>query len=364
MRSANNHPGEFRGDVMLDDRKMRVLYAIIDSYITTAEPIGSRTISKSFNLGVSSATIRNEMSDLEELGYLNKTHTSSGRVPSDKAYRLYVDSFIKLDNETINKKQKMEIRNALERESKELDQLIQNSARLLSHITSYTALALSPQIKETRIKHVQLLPIDEYQILLILVNENGLVKNTVFKTEQAIPENQLNAITNMLNERLRNISFNQLNKDSLKGMFNEFYKYKDEVERLIPIINKSVESMDSIDLYADGIGMLLNFPEYKDIDKVKSLMSFIEDKDQLMNILLMDSISRDINISIGQENIYAPLKECSIITATYKLEGETVGKIGIIGPTRMDYLRLIKTLRIFSDNISEIINNSNGSVKR
>ena len=356
MLSANNHPGEFRGDTMLDERKMRVLYAIIDSYISTAEPIGSRTISKAYDLGVSSATIRNEMSDLEELGYLNKTHTSSGRVPSDKAYRLYVDSFIKLDKDSINKKQKIEIKSALERESKELDQLIQNSARLLSQITSYTALALSPQIKETRIKYVQLLP--------ILVNENGLVKNAVFKTEQSIPENQLMAITNMLNERLRNKSFNQLNNESMKDMFNQFYRYKNEIERLMPIINKSVESMEDIDLYADGIGRLLNFPEYKDIDKVKSIMSFIEDKDQLLKILLMDSISRDIHISIGQENIYAPLKDCSSITATYKLEGETVGKIGIIGPTRMDYLRLIKILKIFSDNISEIINNYNGSVKR
>ena len=364
MLSANNHPGEFRGDTMLDERKMRVLYAIIDSYISTAEPIGSRTISKGYDLGVSSATIRNEMSDLEELGYLNKTQTSSGRVPSDKAYRLYVDSYIRLDKDTINNKQKTEIRKALERESKELDQLIQNSARLLSQITSYTALALSPQIKETRINDVQLLPMDDHQVLLILVNENGLVKNAVFKTDQTIPENQLVAITNMLNERLKNKSFNQLNNESMKEMFNQFYNYKNEIERLIPIINKSVESMEDIDLYADGIGRLLNFPEYKDIDKVKSLMSFIEDKDQLLNILLMDSITRDVHISIGHENIYAPLKDCSIITATYRLEGETVGKIGIIGPTRMDYLGLIKTLRIFSDNISEIINNYNGSVKR
>ncbi|MGM0395453.1 MAG: heat-inducible transcriptional repressor HrcA [Bacillota bacterium] len=349
---------------MLDDRKMRVLYAIIDSYIATAEPIGSRTISKSHDLGVSSATIRNEMSDLEELGYLNKTHTSSGRIPSDKAYRLYVDSLTQLDNNSINNKQKQEIRKALERENEELDQLIQNSAKLLSQITSYTALALSPQIKETRIKHVQLLPIGEKQVLLILVNESGIVKNTVFHTDQTIPENQLTAITNMLNERLKNKALNLMNRDSLKGMFNEFYEYKKEIEKLIPIINKSVESLDEIDLYADGIGRLLSFPEYKDIEKVRSIMTFIEDKDQLMDILLMDSISKDIHISIGQENIYDPLKDCSIITATYKLEGETVGKIGIIGPTRMDYLRLIKILRIFSENISEIIYNYNGSVKR
>lgn len=345
---------------MLDERKIRVLYAIIDSYISTAEPIGSRTVSKSHDLGVSSATIRNEMSDLEELGYLNKPHTSSGRVPSDKAYRLYVDGYIKLNKNAVNKKQKNEIKKVLENESEEIDQLIQNSARLLSQITSYTAIALSPQIKETRIKHMQLLPLDNNQVLLILVNENGIVKNTVFKTQRNIPENQLIAITNMLNERIKNKVFNQLNKESLEGMFNEFYKYKHEIERLIPIINKSVESLDDIDLYADGIGRLLNFPEYKNISKVKSIMSFIEDKDQLLKILLLDSISKDIEIRIGEENIYDPIKDCSIITATYKLDGETLGKIGIIGPTRMDYLYLVRTLKIFSENITEIINNYNG----
>ena len=342
---------------MLDERKMRVLYAIIDSYISTAEPIGSRTISRAYDLGVSSATIRNEMSDLEELGYLNKTHSSSGRVPSDKAYRLYVDSLTSQSDQGINDRQKTEIRKILERESKEMDQLIQNSARLLSQITSYTAIALSPQIKETRIKHVQLLPIDATQVLLIIVNENGMVKNTVFKTEEPVPENQLNAITNMLNEGLRNKSFNQLNKSTLKDMFNEFYQYKKELERLLPVINKSVESMDEIDLYSDGIGRLLNFPEYKDIEKVRSIMSFIEDKDQLIRILLTDGITKDLHISIGTENIYAPLKDASIITATYKLEGETVGKIGLIGPTRMDYLYLIGTLKLFTENMSEIMNN-------
>lgn len=342
---------------MLDERKMRVLYAIIDSYISTAEPIGSRTISRAYDLGVSSATIRNEMSDLEELGYLNKTHSSSGRVPSDKAYRLYVDSLTSQSDQGINDRQKTEIRKILERESKEMDQLIQNSARLLSQITSYTAIALSPQIKETRIKHVQLLPIDATQVLLIIVNENGMVKNTVFKTEEPVPENQLNAITNMLNEGLRNKSFNQLNKSTLKDMFNEFYQYKKELERLLPVINKSVESMDEIDLYSDGIGRLLNFPEYKDIEKVRSIMSFIEDKDQMIRILLTDGITKDIHISIGTENIYAPLKDASIITATYKLEGETVGKIGLIGPTRMDYLYLIGTLKLFTENMSEIMNN-------
>jgi len=343
---------------MLDERKLKVLYAIIDSYIASAEPIGSRTISKYYNLGVSPATIRNEMSDLEDLGYLNKTHSSSGRVPSDKAYRLYVDRMINL-NQKVDKKRKQEIKIILEKEHSELDQLVQNSAKILSQITSYTALALSPQIKETKIKHVQLVPIDKTQVLLIIVNENGLVKNTVFKMENQIPEDQLVALTNMLNIKLKNKSISEIEKGALSDVFSEFYQYKSEIEKIIPVINKSVESIESIDLYSDGITKLLSFPEYKDIEKVRTIISFIEDKNDLIHMLVEDSLPGDIEIRIGNENFYAPIKDCSIITATYKLDGETIGKIGILGPTRMDYINLSRTLKIFSENISEIINNYN-----
>ncbi len=341
---------------MLDERKLKVLYAIIESYVSSAEPIGSRTISKDYNLGVSPATIRNEMSDLEDMGYLIKTHSSSGRIPSDKGYRLYVDNLLELKDNKNDTKKKSDIKRILEEESKEIEQLILNSSKLLSQITSYTAIALSPKQKETKIRHIQLLPIDKNQILLIVVNESGIIKNTIFNMEERIPEDQLNRITNMLNKKLKNRSFYEIDKKLNEELFRDFYKYKGMIEDIIPILGKSIGSMDTIELYSDGITRLLNFPEYKDIDRVKSIISFIEDKNDLMDLLLMDN--KDIDIMIGAENIYVPVKECSIITATYKLEGETLGKIGIIGPTRMNYLELIKTLKIFSENISEIINNN------
>lgn len=349
---------------MLDERKFKVLYAIIDSYISSAEPIGSRTISKYYDLGVSPATIRNEMSDLEDLGFLNKTHTSSGRVPSDKAYRLYVDSLIRQNDVDLDKKWKTEIRKALARESKEMDQLIQNAARILSRITRYTSLAISPQLKETKIKHIQLLPIDETQILLILVNESGVVKNTVFKLNKSIPEHQLSEISNILNDRLKNRTFHAINRELAIGIFDEFRQYKEELQRLLPFIGRSVDHIETTDLYADGLTKLLNYPEYKDIDKVRSIISTIEDKDKLIEIMAEGALSSDIDVRIGQENVYAPLKDCSIITTTYKLNGETIGRIGIIGPTRMDYAKLIATLKIFSDNISEILNNHHTTGKR
>ena len=204
---------------MLDDRKVKVLHAIINSYILKAEPVGSRTISKQYDLGVSSATIRNEMSDLEELGYLNKPHTSAGRIPSDKAYRLYVDQLLKAEKLKMDMKKKNEIKKALVEESQEIDQLIQNSAKIISAITSYTSLAISPQLKESRLKHIQLIPIDEAEILVVLVNESGIVKNTIFRVEQNIPEDQLLTISNFLNHKLKGFTMDEINQAMDEGIF-------------------------------------------------------------------------------------------------------------------------------------------------
>lgn len=181
---------------MLDDRKLKVLYAIINRYIASAEPIGSRTISKHYNLGVSPATIRNEMSDLEELGFLNKPHSSAGRVPSDKAYRLYVNNILSVKKPEIDLDKKNEIKRILTKESKEIDQLIHNSSKILSAITSYTAFAISPYIKNLKIKHIQLLPISGQEILMVLVSNSGEVKNSIFKMDKYIPEDHINIISN------------------------------------------------------------------------------------------------------------------------------------------------------------------------
>lgn len=337
---------------MLDERKLRVLYAIINGYIIGGEPIGSRTISKHYDLGVSSATIRNEMSDLEDLGFLNKPHTSAGRIPSDKAYRLYVNGLLKLEKANMDMDKKKEIMNILTKESKELDQLLQNSAKVLSAITSYTALAISPQLKSNKIKHIQLIPIDDSQILLIIVSDSDIVKNTIFKPEQKIPVDHIIMISNFLNEKFKGKAFGDIinNVD-----YSEIYNYKNTIEKIIPIINNSIDTSESIDVYSDGLTKIFNFPEYKDIDKAKSFISFIEDKELLLDVLLEDKFLDEINIIIGNENIYAPIKDCSIITATYTFGGKTIGKIGVIGPTRMDYLKLINTLKLFSTNITEII---------
>lgn len=340
---------------MLDDRKKRVLYAIIDSYINSAEPIGSRTITKQYDLGVSSATIRNEMSDLEGLGYLNKPHSSAGRIPSDKGYRLYVNGLLKMKRPDVDLGKKGEIKRILSLESREINELLQNSAKVLSHLTNYTALAMSPQLKDSTVKHIQLIPLDKKQLLLLVVSNTDVVKNSIFRLNDEMPENQVQTLSNFLNHKLKGLSIEQLNVEISKDILTEIYEFKNIIDNIIPVINKSMEDMDNVDLYFDGINKILNYPEYKDLEKAKSFMNFFEDKNSVVDVLLNGTITEDINITIGDENTYNSIKDCSLLTATYKLGNKTIGKIGVIGPTRMNYVKVINNLKIFSENITELM---------
>lgn len=336
---------------MLDERKIKVLYAIINSYIDSGEPIGSRTISKTYDLGVSSATIRNEMSDLEDLGFLNKPHSSAGRIPSDKAYRLYVDDFLSQKSLSPDILKGLKIKEMLMNKSWELDDLIQNSAKILSALTSYTSIVASPKFKTSKIKQIKLVSLDDLGVLMIIVCDTGSVKNTIFKPEKPIGSDKLNLISNFLNSKLKGMRIEDLLVQLESDVFVELYEYKSLMDKLIPVITNSIEDLVSIDLYSDGLTKILNYPEFKDIEKAKSFISFVEDKNLILNILLENS-SQGVDIIIGSENIYAPIKDISIITASYALGGRLIGKIGLIGPTRMDYFNLIDTLKVFSTHIT------------
>lgn len=339
---------------MLDERKLRVLHAIINSYISSAEPIGSRTISKKYDLGVSSATIRNEMSDLEDLGYLNKPYTSAGRVPSDKAYRLYVDMLLKDSKTLIDMRKKQEIKKTLLKEAVEIDSLIENSTKILSKLTNYTALAIAPQFERSTLKHIQLIPIDEYEILVVIVSDSGIVKNTIFRIDNQIPDDQLNIISNFLNGKLKGLTIEEIGNEIDTVVFKEMYEYKNIIESIIPVINQSLEEVENVEVFADGVTNIFNFPEYSDVTKAKAFLSFIEDKNLVVDIMLKNTLD-DFEITIGGENSIDGIKDCSLITATYKLDGNTIGKIGVIGPTRMDYFKVINAVNLLAMNLNEIM---------
>lgn len=339
---------------MLDERKLKVLKAIISSYIVTAEPIGSRTISKDYDLGVSSATIRNEMSDLEDLGYLNKPHTSAGRVPSDKAYRLYVDYLMK--DEKLDKDRKAkDLYEALKKESERVEDIIENSSKLLSTITSYTTLAISPKVKREKVKHIQLISIDKKEVLIVLVTEAGVVKNTLFRNDYAVSQDELNIISNFLNKNIKGLNTEDIGLVLEEKVVGSGINEKEIIGKVLPIINKSLNSNEDIKIYTTGIDKIFNYPEYNNIEKAKSFVSLIEDRELLLELLLNSSFNSGIDISIGNENVIDPLKESSLLTATYKFGDKTIGKLGVIGPTRMDYFTVINALNIFSYTLTEIL---------
>lgn len=292
------------------------------------------------------------MSDLEELGFLVQPHTSAGRIPSDKAYRLYVDYLMSPGN--INLLRKADIKQSLQREMGEIDQLIQNCARVLSKVTSYTALAIAPQISQSILKHIQLLPIDDSKILVILVTNEGVVKNCIFRNENQISPEHLNQISNYINSTLKGCSMGDITAELQEDIIREMHSFRQTIRDIIPIVNQALEDIGDVNLYSDGVTNILNFPEYNDISKAKAFISFMEDKNSVVDMLLKNN-EHDLEITIGHENSYEEIKNCSLITATYSFNGKTIGKIGVIGPTRMDYSKVITTVKSISIDLNDVI---------
>jgi heat-inducible transcriptional repressor len=346
----------------LDNRKINILKAIIGSYIESGEAIGSRTISKKYELGVSPATIRNEMSDLEDMGFLIQPHTSSGRIPTDKAYRYYVDdiwkSFLQpteTDHLTI-----ADIRKAIEDEVQEMDMMLKNSVRMLSQFTKYTSFVIAPQMKKSVVSRIQLVPVEYNKVLMIIILNNNHVRQGMIKLNNPIPYDQMDKISNILTDRLKGYKLEDFNDDLKKFIIDDIYSIKesinDSIHDLMPYLINHITSFDDVRMYSDGVENILDFPEYSDPVKAKEFMSFITNKESVAK-LVQDVGKHDIDISIGQENPYKELQDCSLITATYKFNGKTIGKIGVIGPTRMDYESVINTVKAMTDAMNEALDN-------
>lgn len=341
----------------LDKRKILILKAIISSYIDNAEAVGSRTISKKYELGVSPATIRNEMSDLEEMGFLVQPHTSSGRIPTDKAYRYYVDDLWKKANKSKNSNIE-EIKKIIDEEAHELDSMFNNSVRILSQITRYTSFIVAPHLKKSKIKRIQLVSITEYKVLLVIVMESNIVKQVMLNLRSPIPDDQMHKISVSLSEKLNGQRLEDINLGFKEKLIKELYNIKessgDLLIEVIPFLMNHIVKMEDINVYADGITNILGLPEYNDLEKAKEFISFAENKDSVAK-LFQNVGHNDLDISIGHENPYEELKDCSLITATYKFNGKIVGKIGVVGPTRMNYEKVISTVKSISEIMNEII---------
>ena len=343
---------------LLNERKLRILQAIISDFIQTGEPVGSRTLSKKYELGVSPATIRNEMSDLEDMGFLTHPHTSAGRVPSDKAYRLYV-------NEIMNKKEltlqeKNTIAEKLHADISEFEKTIQHAASLLSEITNLTAFAMTPKQDEDRLKYISVLPVDENTVVLMIVAESGKVSNTALKLRTPYTEESLELLSKSMTYNFRGKTISEaLKVDIIKNFETDIAAMGALAENIMPNFMKTLESMLNVNLYMDGLTNIFSIPEYNNLDRAKMFMEILDKKEDFTKTL----INRDngVIITIGNENTDDMMQDCSLITATYHIDGKLVGKIGVIGPTRMKYDEVTSVIEYVTENLSNTFKLTGGT---
>lgn len=324
----------------IDERKIRILEAIINDYINTAEPVGSRTIAKKYDLGISSATIRNEMADLEEMGYLEQPHSSAGRKPSDKGYRLYVDKLMQIPE--LSPAEELIIKSQLlDAALFEIDKLIRQATMLISELTRLTCIVKAPSVKKSHIKVIQLMSIDENSILSVIVTDSGIIKNNMIRIGKHINTDVLNKLTNLLNARLKGLTVEDINLEVINNLRNDLTGFDDIFSAIIPVLYDSLNSIDTADIYMEGTTNIFNYPEYNDIEKAREFLALLEDKKKVKELLPTNS---NISIKIGGENFEENAKECSIISATYSIGSRPLGSIGVIGPTRIPYSKIISIL--------------------
>lgn len=335
--------------MLLNERKMKIFEAIVMDYIATAEPIGSRTIAKKYDLGISSATIRNEMSDLEEMGLITQPHTSSGRVPSDRGYRLYVDnlmSYRPLTYEETVFLQRM-IMSSIHR----LDYLMQETAKAIAYMTRYAAIVSEPRERKACIKHVQLMPMDERSILVIWVTDIKTVKNKTLMIQDPPDYDTLANLSKILNNALHNKGMEAIDREMVSRLLEGFGA---NAHLLMPILGVLVEALNSeSQVYTSGVNNFLAFPEFADREKIQAVFEALEGKDMLLTLFEGDS-NEDIQIKIGKENQADSLKGCSVIRANFSV-GDHGGIIGIIGPTRMDYAQAVSVMKGMLHSINKVI---------
>ncbi len=338
----------------LNDRKIQILQAIINNYIETAEPVGSRTIAKKYNLGISSATIRNEMSDLEEMGFILQPHASSGRIPSDMGYRLYVDHL--MQKKELGEEEQRYLQSIISRDISQIDFLMEETAKALSVLTNYTTIISEPKGQRTRMKQIRLIPLDSAYVLLVIATEGNFIKNHVIKMGCVPTEEKIFDIGFCLNRLLQGCALREIDTLLVARMQEELWEYRELLPPILKAIETTMRSAEKVQLHMSGTKNILAFPEFADIQKAKSLFQALEEKDVLVT-LLEESKNNDLQVLIGSENTVQSMQDCSVITATYKMGDNTRGTIGIVGPTRMDYSQVISVLNGMVQNIEKVLKN-------
>jgi heat-inducible transcription repressor hrcA len=337
----------------LDARKMRILQAIIDDYIMTATPVGSRTIAKRADIGFSPATIRNEMADLEEMGYLDQPHTSAGRVPSDKAYRLYVNSI--MQRAKLSEAEVRYIRDHYSRRLDEVDEVVKQTAWVLSSMTKYTSMVLAPQLHAIKLKYIHLVPVAEDKALVIIVTDAGMTRDSIIRIPPGMAPDALERLGRTLTARFANCRLDEITLAQFNELSGEVAQQRAFFDEMLRSVRRSMaKGGRSVEL--SGATNILNYPEYSDMDRARALLTAIEEKDLLYRVLT-EATNVEFSVRIGSENEDESIQDCSVVTATYKIGSNPIGSFGVIGPTRMDYARVLAMLGLIGRSLSDVLTN-------
>lgn len=334
----------------MDERKLRILRAIIDDYILTGVPVGSRTISKKYEMGLSSATIRNEMSDLEELGFLDQPHVSAGRIPSAKAYRLYVDSLLQAG--MIPDDSAESVMNHFSGRVHQMEDVIDHAARVLSSLTQYTAVVLSPNGNEPTLQTIQLVPVSAGSTLVVIVTDQGIIRDSVIRVSPDMDGDTLYAISRTLTNELRGSTLSKA-CEILPELIRRMEGNDEVLMGLYGYLSEGRCQPRSPHVAVGGTSNMLNYPEYSDVDKARNFLSLMETRDKLADIIRGDS-EMAFTVRIGPETGVPEMADCSIVTATYSTRGGQQGTIGVIGPTRMRYSRVISILNMMGNQLTDM----------
>ena len=349
----------FRQGMMhdLSERKYKILEAIIRNYLETGEPVGSRTISKYTDLNLSSATIRNEMADLEELGYIIQPHTSAGRIPSDKGYRLYVDQMLAEKEKEVD-----ELKEMLLEKSDQMDRLLEQTAKALATTTEYTAMVSAPK-GGNRLKFLQLSRVDAQHMLLVIVSEGNMIKNTIIEVAEELSDENMLKLNILLNTHLNGLAMEEINLAMITAMKQQAGIHSDIIGEVIDAVAAAIKTDEELKIYTSGTHNIFKYPELSDHSKASEIITSLEEKTVLRDLvtetLSDDNASNGIQVYIGEETPVEGMEDCSVVAATYELEEGMKGTIGIIGPKRMDYDKVIGTVKAMLHQLDDVYHRRN-----
>ena len=338
----------------LSERKTKILHAIIKNYLETGEPVGSRTISKYTVLNLSSATIRNEMADLEELGYIMQPHTSAGRIPSDKGYRWYVDMLMSQKEQEIT-----EIKGQMLEKADKMEELLKQVAKVLANNTNYATMISTPTYNGNKLKFIQLSQVDDHQLIVVIVMEGNIVKNQIVTLDEPLSNEALLKLNMLLNTTLNGLSIDQITLGLIARLKEQAGIHSEVVGHVLDAVAEIIHVDNDMEIYTSGATNIFKYPELSDKQSAQEIISAFEEKQQLADLAtetLASEENNGIQVYIGDETPVKTMKDCSVVTATYELGEGMKGTIGIIGPKRMDYEHVMKTLKTLQSELDAIYN--------